>query len=85
MNTVNLDDLRRILTDVAGQDDNVDLAGDIADQPFEDLGYDSLALMEMAARIEQDYGIKIDDEQAAKMQTPQAFIELVNSELSRAS
>lgn len=70
MSTFNMDDLRRILTAVAGEDEEVDLSGDISDVTFEHLGYDSLALMEMGARISQEYGIQISDDEAADFETP---------------
>jgi act minimal PKS acyl carrier protein len=70
MGSFSLDDLRRILTEVAGEDEEIDLSGDITAVPFDDLGYDSLALMEMGARISQEYGVRIDDEQAAEFTTP---------------
>ncbi|MFD5756102.1 acyl carrier protein, partial [Streptomyces sp. NPDC127044] len=47
-----LDDLRRILQEGAGVDEGVDLDGDILDEPFEVLGYESLALLETGSRIE---------------------------------
>lgn len=81
MNTFSLDDLRRILVAVAGEDEEADLSGDISEVAFEDLGYDSLALMEMAAKISQQYGIRIGDEEAADFQTPGDVIAAVNDAL----
>jgi act minimal PKS acyl carrier protein len=85
MSTLTVDDLRRILITVAGQQEGVDLGGDIAGTSFEDLGYDSLALMEMAATIEQEYGIRIDEDTAAALGTPGAVLDLVNGMTERAS
>ncbi|WP_179816048.1 acyl carrier protein [Allostreptomyces psammosilenae] len=73
-----LDDIRRLLTACAGADGNAALAGDIMDTDFGDLGYDSLALMEMAARIEQERGVKIPDEVITELRTPRAVLETVN-------
>ncbi|MEV0702948.1 acyl carrier protein [Saccharopolyspora sp. NPDC050389] len=72
-----IDDLRRILTECAGADENVDLHGDIRDTPFADLGYDSLALMETASRIKQEFGIEISDEEIAVIETPRLLLDLL--------
>ncbi len=85
MSTLTVDDLRRILIAVAGRPEGVDLGADIVDTDFEQLGYDSLALMEMAATIEQEYGITIDEDTAARFGTPRTVLDLVNGTIARAS
>ncbi|WP_116041233.1 acyl carrier protein [Amycolatopsis palatopharyngis] len=72
-----IDDLRRILTECAGEDESADLHGDIHDTPFAELGYDSLALMETATRIKHEYGIEISDEDIALVETPRLLLELL--------
>jgi acyl carrier protein len=79
-----LSDLRTILLEAAGTDENVDLDGDIADLDFQDLGYESLALLETAGRIERAYGISLDEEAFAEARTPRELIGLVNAHLSAA-
>ncbi|MEV5903039.1 acyl carrier protein [Streptomyces sp. NBC_00015] len=79
-----LPDLRTILLEAAGTDEDVDLDGDIADLDFQDLGYESLALLETAGRIERAYGISLDEEAFTEARTPRALIDLVNSHLSAA-
>ncbi|WP_243788664.1 acyl carrier protein [Saccharopolyspora gloriosae] len=71
-----MDDLRRILRDCAG-DAEADLAADIGDTPFEELGYDSLALIETAARIKQEWGVTIPDELVAELRTPREVLDVV--------
>ncbi|GAB1644469.1 acyl carrier protein [Krasilnikovia sp. MM14-A1259] len=83
MNTITMEDLRRILISCAGESD--DLSGDIIDREFEELGYDSLALMETAARIEQEYGVRIPDEHLVELHTPRAVLEAVKGALVNAS
>ncbi|MFI0421587.1 actinorhodin polyketide synthase [Spongiactinospora gelatinilytica] len=73
-----LDDLRRIMVACAGEDEHVDLAGDIIDRTFAELGYDSLAVMETAARIEGEFGVKIPDEQVPELATPRALLDCVS-------
>ncbi|MCX5372729.1 acyl carrier protein [Streptomyces sp. NBC_00103] len=79
-----LPDLRTILLEAAGTDEDVDLDGDIANLDFQDLGYESLALLETAGRIERAYGISLDEEAFTEARTPRALIDLVNSHLSAA-
>ncbi|GGR85878.1 MULTISPECIES: acyl carrier protein [Streptomyces] len=80
-----IEDLRRILIACAGEDDSLDLTGDILDSSFEDLGYDSLALMESAARIKQEYGIDLSDDDIAEVETPRALLALVNADTATAA
>lgn len=75
---ITLDDLRRILREGAGADEAVDLDSDILDAEFADLGYDSLALMETAARIHREYGITLDDEATLAATTPRELLSVVN-------
>jgi act minimal PKS acyl carrier protein len=72
-----IDDLRTILVACAGESDGV-LDGDIRDMDFDELGYDSLALMETAARIRSDFGVTIPDERIAELRTPGEILDLVN-------
>ncbi|NGO68933.1 acyl carrier protein [Streptomyces boncukensis] len=79
-----LDDLKRILLQGAGAAEGVDLDGDILDTDFEELGYESLALLETGGRIEREYGIRLDEDQLVEADTPQALIALVNATLAPA-
>jgi act minimal PKS acyl carrier protein len=77
-----LDDLRRILIDAAGEDESYNLDGDILDTDFEELGYESLALLETGGRIEREYGISLDEEVLSIANTPRLLIDTVNSGLA---
>ena len=74
-----LDDLKRILREGAGADEGVDLDGDILDTGFEELGYESLALLETGGRIEREFGITLDDDVLTDANTPRALIAAVNT------
>ena len=78
MREMQIDDLRRILVQCAGESDSAAFANDITSVSFEDLGYDSLALMETAARISQEFGVTIRDEEIIEARTPGEIIALVN-------
>ena len=80
------DDLRRILIECAGGADLFEefgqaLAGDIVDESFEELGYDSLALIESAALIKRQFGVSIPDDEITEVETPRELLDLVNAVL----
>lgn len=77
-----INDLRRVLASCAGESDNTRWGGDILDWDFDDLGYDSLARMETAARIEQRYGVHIPDEHITELRTPRQLLDFVNGALA---
>ncbi|MCQ8774738.1 acyl carrier protein [Streptomyces sp. KLMMK] len=80
-----VDDVRRILVECAGVDDSIDITGDISDRPFDELGYDSLALMESAAQIKQEFGVVVPDDELVEVETPRALIDLVNGLVTEAA
>ncbi|MFC6085816.1 acyl carrier protein [Sphaerisporangium aureirubrum] len=82
MTTFGLDDMRRIMGGCAGVPETIDLNDDIGDITFVDLGYDSLAVLEMAARIQQELGVRIPDDAVDEMKTPQAAVDYVNRRLA---
>ncbi|MDX3380599.1 acyl carrier protein [Streptomyces niveiscabiei] len=87
MNTpMSYDDLRAILVEAAGSAEGVDLTSqDILDSDLYDVGYDSLALIEVGARIQQRYGIDIPDEEVTELRTFRTILDRVNSSISTAT
>ncbi|MFJ9721242.1 acyl carrier protein [Streptomyces sp. NPDC101209] len=79
-----LEDLKRTLREAAGVSEGVDLDGDILDTEFEEIGYESLALLEAGSLIEREYGIALDEEAVGEATTPRAFIDVVNAQLAPA-
>ncbi|MGW7022522.1 acyl carrier protein [Streptomyces decoyicus] len=77
-----VEELKRILREGAGADESVNLDGDILDTDFEELGYESLALLETGGRIEREYGITLDDDALTEARTPRALIDVVNGQLA---
>ncbi|MER5326836.1 acyl carrier protein [Streptosporangium roseum] len=77
-----LDDLKEVMRVCAGVTDSVDLDSDIADVTFADLGYDSLAVLEMAAKLQNHLGVVIPDDVAEQLPTPRALAEYVNVRLA---
>jgi act minimal PKS acyl carrier protein len=80
--TMKIDDLRRILLAGAGELEGVRLDETALDAEFDALGYDSLALLETAARIGREYGVELDDDAATSAKTPRGLLELVNGALA---
>ncbi|MFJ9894819.1 acyl carrier protein [Streptomyces sp. NPDC091280] len=86
MDGFTLDDIKRILLASAGVDDHTDLDGpDFADTAFANLGYDSLALLELANRVEREYGVHIPDGDLEHTQTPREALAYVLARLAEVS
>jgi minimal PKS acyl carrier protein len=77
--TLTPDDLLRILRECAGDDGTLDIAQDVLDRTFTDLGYDSVAVLETAGRVSREYGVAIDDDVVAEAATPRALLSIVNA------
>ena len=80
--TFTLDDMRQIMGGCAGVPESVDLTDDIGQVSFAELGYDSLAVLEMTARIQRQLGVRIPDDAVDEMKTPQAAVDYVNRRLT---
>lgn len=78
-----LDDFRRILIDCAGETET-ELNDALLDMTFDDIGYDSLALMESAARIRQQFGVTIPEDTIHDLETPRQVLAFVNDALVEA-
>jgi act minimal PKS acyl carrier protein len=74
-----IEELRTIMRGAAGSADGVDLDGEIAAVPFVELGYDSLAVLEMMSEVQRRYGVTVDDDVVFELQTPQEAIDHVNA------
>ncbi|MEU4117804.1 phosphopantetheine-binding protein [Kitasatospora sp. NPDC028055] len=81
MATFTLADLLEYVRQGGGEDDALNLNGQIAETTFVDLGYDSIAIVEITLLIERGLGIKLP-ETADKNATPAQFVDLVNELLS---
>jgi acyl carrier protein len=77
---IGLEDLKRILVERVGLP-----AGDIPDDlntTFDELGLDSLAFMEIALAVEQEYGIQVDEEDAEHITTFGEALDYTNNRLA---
>ncbi|MET9507496.1 acyl carrier protein [Streptomyces flavidovirens] len=82
MAEMTLAQLTVLLRECAGEEEGVNLDGDVLDVPFTELGYDSLAVLQTTGRIERDYGIRISDDAAAEAHTPRLLLDFINESLS---
>ncbi|MEV5156267.1 acyl carrier protein [Streptomyces werraensis] len=82
MDRLQLTELTALLRTCAGEEDGTDLDGDVLDIPFPDLGYDSLALLQVTGIIERDHDITLDEEALDEAETPRQYLDLVNHALS---
>lgn len=80
---IGLGDLRRIISESAGVSESVDLDGDILDVSFVDLGYDSVALLEITSTVMRQYRIELGED-AERAATPREFLTLANAQLQLA-
>jgi minimal PKS acyl carrier protein len=80
VDTLTIDDLRRIFEAVAGADESVDLDGDIIDVEFAELGYDSIAVLEVVGHIRRQYGISLDEDDLAEANTPRGLLALLHAQ-----
>lgn len=76
-----IDHLKSVLREVAGESEDVDLDGDILDRHFDELGYDSLALLEAGARLEREVGVVLDDSTLNDVETPRELLAAINEKL----
>jgi act minimal PKS acyl carrier protein len=81
---ITLRELQDIMRACAGEDEGALPLEQAPDQPFDELGYDSLALMETHSRIKKDYGIELAEDEVAGTKTPRELVDFVNSLLKAA-
>jgi minimal PKS acyl carrier protein len=81
MRQITLRELRAIMRECAGEDEFAQPLEHAADQPFDELGYDSLALLETHSRIKRDYGVELTEDEGASLKTPRELIDYINMRL----
>ncbi|SFQ64897.1 act minimal PKS acyl carrier protein [Amycolatopsis arida] len=73
------DELREIMVRSAGEDESIDLDGPFLDTSFDDLGYDSLAVLDIAVQVQRAHGVALDEDDLPQMSTPRDVLDLVRS------
>ncbi|HZU56491.1 MAG TPA: acyl carrier protein [Actinocrinis sp.] len=78
--TIDREVLTRLLRESAGVEEGVDLDGeDVLDTPFVEIGYDSLALLQVTGRIRREYGIDLPDDAVSDAETFRSLLEMIQS------
>jgi minimal PKS acyl carrier protein len=80
-----IEDLQRVLVECAGGDEAAKWTGDVSALNFDELGYDSLALMETATRLQLDYGVQLSEDEIFEVRTPRELLDFVNGRLAEAA
>ncbi|MFG3496468.1 acyl carrier protein [Streptomyces sp. NPDC047928] len=83
MAELSLAELEEIMRESTGDDEPVGTA-DGRTRTFEELGYDSLAVLEIVNRIERTYGVKLPEDRLEAVRTPEALVGFVNERLREA-
>lgn len=82
MSSISFDDLKAVMGRCIGELDGQEISESDLGTSFTDLGYDSLAVLEIASQLQREYGLKIPDEAIESMESPQAVIDYVNASLA---
>lgn len=82
MSRLSLDELKEIMSACSGADEAADITQEVADTEFPELGYDSLAVLEVVSQIQRRYGIVISDEDVESISTPATLLHYVNTSLA---
>jgi len=78
---ITLSELQDIMRECAGEDEAAMPLEQAADQPFDELGYDSLALLETRSRIKRDLGVEISEDEFDGVKTLRELVDVVNARL----
>lgn len=78
---IGMNEVWTALVEGSGADDASALLADLESKSFDELGYDSLAVLETGLRLRRDTGSDAPDAQIAGAQTAQELIDLINSHL----
>jgi acyl carrier protein len=78
MSTFDKQDTFAKIVDIVASKLEIDKKTITSDSTFQDLGADSLDLLEIIMRLEEQFGIEVNDEDAEKMQRMQDVVDYVN-------
>ncbi|WP_042388935.1 MULTISPECIES: acyl carrier protein [Streptacidiphilus] len=88
MATYTVQELTAALRECAGDSDTYDLStadDSVLDVTFFELGYDSLAVLQVTGVIGRQLGIQIEDDAVAQAETPRLLLKIINAAPSRAA
>lgn len=84
MEELTLDELIRLIETHAGEPDEGSLDVSVVDVLFEQLGYDSIRLLEVISQIKNRYGLDLSEEILSEMRTPRQALDKINALITTA-
>ncbi|MEV6873176.1 acyl carrier protein [Amycolatopsis sp. NPDC051128] len=84
MTEVTAELLFEVIVGCAGESEAGPLTAGSLDVSFDELGYDSLALMEATAKLRKITGVEVEDELLAEVDTPRRLLALLNGQFAQA-
>ncbi|MCQ4084268.1 acyl carrier protein [Streptomyces sp. RB6PN25] len=85
MTEFTLQELTTKLRECAGDSEGVDLDGDVLDVPFIELGYDSLALLQVTGVVARERSIALSDDAVIEAYTPRLLLKVINESPAQAA
>jgi aromatase len=79
MTVFTLDDLHRALRESAGVEETDWSTRDVLDVTFQELGCDSLAMLDLISRVQNDVGVPISEQDLDALTTPRGLLEYVSA------
>ncbi|MEU9713193.1 acyl carrier protein [Streptomyces sp. NPDC007027] len=76
---ITIDDLQTMMFRCAGEAEDTLSLVEAPDSSFEELGYDSLALLETYSELERDFGIELCEDDLGDILTARQLVDVVNS------
>ncbi|WP_399931708.1 acyl carrier protein [Streptomyces kanamyceticus] len=76
---ISLEELRLILAECAGEEPEESAGEDFADRPFEELGYDSLVLLETSAQLKHRHGVDIPEDVIRELKSARAVLDHIRT------
>ncbi|MEU0399082.1 phosphopantetheine-binding protein [Streptomyces sp. NPDC006197] len=76
---ITIGDLQTIMLQCAGEAEDALSLVEAPDRTFEDLDYDSLALLETYSQLERDFGIELCEDELGDINTARQLVDFVNS------
>jgi minimal PKS acyl carrier protein len=80
-----LNELLAILAQSSGEQSLTDRGEEVLDDTFEELGLDSLALLETSTRLEREFQVTLSVEEVMNIKTPRMMLNRVNLTLAAVS
>ena len=81
MKTFTLVDLKKTIDACRMPGDGVELTEHALDVSFDDLGFDSLSLLDVVTRLQDELKLRLSDSEVEAISTPRSLIDYVNGRL----